>query len=314
MTTMTMKNGSADAPATIKAQPLTLMIGAEISGVDLTQPIAPEVVREIRDALLKWKVIFFRDQHIDHAHQIAFARHFGELTVGHAVFGHIEDYPEIYAIAKHRTANRSQGQEQRKPWSGWHADITAAHNPPCASILRGDIVPPYGGDTQWTNLVAAYEGLSETMKTFIDGLRGIHRFAPQAGVKATEEYAELVRDKGLASEHPLVRVHPETGERSLYVSPSFLKEIVGLSPTESIKILELLWEHAIRPEYTVRFKWEPGSIAFWDNRSTAHLAPRDIFLSDFDRQFYRVTLVGDVPVGVDGQPSKALEGEQILAV
>ena len=161
---MTMKNGSADAPATIKAQPLTLMIGAEISGVDLTQPIAPEVVREIRDALLKWKVIFFRDQHIDHAHQIAFARHFGELTVGHAVFGHIADYPEIYAIAKHRTANRSQGQAQRKPWSGWHADITAAHNPPCASILRGDIVPPYGGDTQWTNLVAAYEGLSETMK------------------------------------------------------------------------------------------------------------------------------------------------------
>jgi taurine dioxygenase len=109
-------------------------------------------------------------------------------------------------------------------------------------------------------------------------------------------------------------VHPETGERVLYVSPSFLKSIVGLTPRESQQLLELLWEHAVRTEFTVRFKWEPGSIAFWDNRSTAHLAPTDIFDVDFDRQFYRVTLVGDVPVGVDGLPSRAIEGEPIVAV
>ncbi len=314
MATVTMKNEGTNAPTTIDVRPLTLMIGAEISGVDLTQPIAPDVVQEIRNALLQWKVIFFRDQHINHAQQVAFGRHFGELTVGHAVFGHEEQYPEIYSIAKHRTANRSQSQAQLRPWSGWHADITAAHNPPAASILRGDIVPPYGGDTQWTSLVAAYEGLSPTMQSFVNGLRGIHKFAPQAGVQATTEYAELVREKGLATEHPLVRVHPETGERALYVSPSFLKSIVGLSPTESQKILEMLWEHAVLPEHTVRFKWEPGSIAFWDNRSTAHLAPRDIFQSDFDRQFYRITLVGDVPVGIDGSPSTLLEGKPILAV
>ena len=123
-----------------------------------------------------------------------------------------------------------------------------------------------------------------------------------------------MRKRTLVSEHPIVRVHPETGERALYVSPSFLKSIVGLTPRESQGLLELLWEHVVRPEFTVRFKWEPGSVAFWDNRSTAHLAPRDIFDSEFDRQFYRVTLLGDVPVGVDGKASRSIEGEPIVAV
>ena len=113
------------------------------------------------------------------------------------------------------------------------------------------------------------------------------------------------------SEHPLVRVHPETGERVLFVSPSFLKSIVGLSPRESLGMLELLWEHAVRPEFTVRFKWEPGSVAMWDNRSTSHLAPRDIFETDFERQFYRVTILGDVPVGVDGALSTSVEGTPV---
>jgi taurine dioxygenase len=230
------------------------------------------------------------------------------------VFGSDDTYPEIYSVAKHRTANRHQGQAVIRPWSGWHADITAAINPPAASILRGAIVPPYGGDTQWTNLAAAYNSLSPTLRGFLDGLRGIHRFAPPPGVHTAQEYDELIRRKTLVSEHPLIRVHPETGERVLYVSPSFLKSIVGLTPRESQHLLELLWEHAVRPEFTVRFKWEPGSMAFWDNRATAHLAPTDIFDVDFDRQFYRITLVGDIPVGVDGSPSRALEGEPIVAV
>jgi taurine dioxygenase len=117
----------------------------------------------------------------------------------------------------------------------------------------------------------------------------------------------------LASEHPLVTVHAETGERVLFVSPSFLKSIVGLTPRESQKILEILWEHVTRPEYTVRFKWNEGDIAFWDNRSTVHLAPRDIFESDFDRQLYRITLVGEPLVGVDGKPSRSIEGLPILS-
>jgi taurine dioxygenase len=152
------------------------------------------------------------------------------------------------------------------------------------------------------------------MRAFCDTLRGLHRFAPPPGVDQTKEYEELMKKRILASEHPIVRVHPETGERALYVSPSFLKSIVGLTPRESQALLELLWEHVVRPEFTVRFKWEPGSVAFWDNRSTCHLAPRDIFDSDFDRQFYRVTLLGDVPVGIDGRSSTAREGEPIVAV
>ena len=132
-------------------------------------------------------------------------------------------------------------------------------------------------------------------------------------MSTTKEYAELIRKRSLASEHPLVRVHPETGERALYVGPSHLKEIAGLTPRESQGLLELLWEHLVRPEFTVRFKWGPGSVAFWDNRSVCHLAPRDIFDSDFDREFYRTTLVGDVPVGVDGRPSISLEGDPITA-
>ena len=302
------------APSAVTVSPLAIHIGAEIGGVDITRPLPPEQVRDIRAALLKWKVIFFRGQPMNHQQHIDFARQFGETTAGHVVYGSDGLYPQIYAVAKDRKANRFQGQVLFRPWSGWHTDITAAINPPMASILRGDVVPPFGGDTQFTNLVAAYNAMSPTMRAFCDGLKGMHRFAPPPGVDSTKEYEELMRKRILVSEHPIVRVHPETGERALYVSPSFLKSVVGLTPRESQGLLELLWEHIVRPEFTVRFKWEPGSVAFWDNRSTCHLAPRDIFDSEFDRQFYRVTLVGDVPVGVDGKPSTALEGEPIAAV
>ncbi len=314
MSNTAMLHNIAGAPTEIGVSPVSIHIGAEIDGVDLTKPLSAQAVEEIRAALLKWKVLFFHDQHLDHEQQLAFSRQFGELTVGHAVFGNVEEHPEIYSIAKHRKANRYKtGEKMEKPWTGWHADITAAINPPSASILRGVNIPPYGGDTQFTNLVAAYNGLSETLRGFVDGLRGVHRFAPPQGADTFEDYQELLKKRGQASEHPLVRVHPETGERALYVSPSFLKSIVGLTPRESEQLLELLWEHAVRQDYTVRFRWKAGDIAFWDNRSTCHLAPSDIFQIDADRQLYRTTLVGDVPVGVDGKPSNSLEGEPILA-
>ncbi|MDA1075323.1 MAG: TauD/TfdA family dioxygenase, partial [Proteobacteria bacterium] len=269
----------------------------QISGVDLTRALNPEQIADIRATLLRWKVVFFRDCVLDHQQHIDFARQFGDPTPGHVMYGNDDTYPEIYSIAKERTANRNRQQVALRPWTGWHTDITAAINPPWASILRGDVVPPYGGDTQWTNLAAVFASLSEPLQKFVETLRGVHRLA--------------LGENELCSVHPLVRVHPETGERVLYVSPSFIKSVVGLKAHESHKLLELLWEQAVRPEYTVRFKWEPGSIAFWDNRSTAHLAPSDIFDSDFERQFWRVTLVGDVPVGVDGERSEAIAGEPI---
>jgi len=294
--------------------PMTLHIGAEIRGLNLSKPITPEIAEAVNAALIKWKVIFFKGQNLSHAGQVSFARSMGEPTIGHAVFGHDPDYPEIYSVAKFRTAQTHRTAKMQRPWTGWHTDLTAAINPPKASILRGVTIPPYGGDTFWTNLAAAYEGLSETFRNFVDTLKGIHRFEPPAGAKINSNYDESIRRRVMESEHPIVRIHPESGERILFVSPSFLKSISGLTPRESGQILELLWEHITRPEYTVRFKWEPGDIAMWDNRSTAHLAPTDIFESNYDRQLYRVTLVGDVPVGTDGKQSISLQGQPILSV
>lgn len=293
-------------------EPMSANIGAVIHGVDLREALTPDQVTVIRQSLLHWKVVFFRDQHISHAQQIAFGRSFGELTPGHPVFGHVEGYPELYSVAKHRGAARVQGEPLRRAWTGWHTDITAAVNPPAASILRGVDIPPYGGDTLWTNLAVAYQKLSAPMRSFVDTLRGTHRFTAAAGLTATEAYRKVVEAKALVSEHPLVRVHPETGEKVLFVSPSFLKSVNDLTPRESQILLEYLWEHIVRTEFTVRFRWSAGSIAFWDNRSTAHLAPNDIFDLDFDRQLYRITLVGPVPVGVDGRQSTLISGDPML--
>lgn len=313
---MSLEASSGDvekSPSSIEVTPLSIHIGAEIRGVDLSRPLPPEHVRDIRAAWLKWQVVFFRDQPMTHRQQIDFSRQFGAVTPGHVVYGGDSEFPEIYPISKHRTANNFRDQLLLRPWTGWHTDITAAINPPMASILRGDIVPPFGGDTQFTSMLVAYQTLSPTLRSFVDGLRGVYRNGAPQNVEAKSDYSEMIKNRTLVSEHSLVRVHPETGERALYVGPGHLKSVVGLTPSESKGLLEMLWEHLTRPEFTVRFKWEPGSVAFWDNRSVCHLAPRDIFASEFDRQFYRTTLVGDVPVGVDGTPSKSLEGDPITA-
>jgi taurine dioxygenase len=293
----------------MKIARLALFTGAEIGGVDLSRPLSAGEIARIRATLLKYKVVFFRGQNLDHDRHVAFARQFGEITVGHAVYGTAEDHPELYHVAKEDERDRHGPDAMVVPWRNWHTDITPAINPPMASILRGVIVPPYGGDTQWTNLAAAYHGLSAPMREFVDTLRGLHRYAPRPNANHVKS-----NRPGLISEHPLVRVHPETGEKVLFVSPVFLAEIVGMRPRESQKLLEFLWEHVTRPDFTVRFKWNAGDIAFWDNRATAHLPPTDIFQSDFDRQHYRVTLMGDIPVGPDGLPSRSIEGTPIEAI
>ena len=297
----------------VTVQPLSVHIGAEIQGLDLTQPLSDAQRAAVRNALLKWKVIFFREQALSHAQHVQFARQFGDPTPGHVVFGNEDDYPEVYSIAKHRTANKGKSGKKRI-WTDWHADLTAAVNPPFASILRGEIVPPYGGDTHWVNLAVAYNALSPALRDFIDGLHAVHRFnLPEADSKGGDYNARLEANN-LVAEHPLITIHPETGERVLFVSPNFVKSILELKLQEGQALLEMLWEHAVRPEFMVRFKWAPGSIAFWDNRATLHLAPSDIFATDFDRQFYRVTLNGQVPVGVDGQVSKRISGQRIEPV
>ena len=306
-------SGNQKCPKTgVSIEPLSANIGAIIHGANLREALTADQVKLIPQSLLRWKVVFFRDQHISHSEHIAFGKNFGELTLGHPVFGHVEDYPVLYSVAKHRGASRVQGEPLRRAWTGWHTDITAAINPPAASILRGVEILPYGGDTLWTNLAVAYQKLSAPMRAFVDTLRGTHRFTAAAGTTGTAEFNKIVEKKSLVSEHPLVTVHPETGEKILFVSPAFIKSINDVTPRESEVLLEYLWEHIVRTEFTVRFKWEAGSIAFWDNRSTAHLAPRDIFDLDFDRQLYRITLVGSVPKGVDGKESKLISGNPLL--
>ena len=166
----------ATGVADVEVSPMSIHCGAEIRGVDLSRPLPPAHVSAVRAALLKWKVVFFRDQKLDHASHIAAAKQFGDTTAGHVVYGSDGEFPQIYSVAKFRKANRFQGQVLFRPWSGWHTDITAAINPPAASMLRGEIVPPYGGDTLFTNLVAAYHALSPTMQNIVNGLRGLHRF------------------------------------------------------------------------------------------------------------------------------------------
>lgn len=283
---------------------MSVHTGAEIYGVDLTGHLDTVAVRAIWNALLKWKVIFIRDQHLNHAQHVAFARQLGEPTIGHVLYGHEEGFPEVYSIARRRERHSHAEPDPIRPWTGWHTDLTTLVNPPAASILRGVTIPAYGGDTQFANLAAAYDALSPALRAFLDGLRGIHGYG-----EVTTNALQNTSRESFSSEHPLVRVHPETGERVLFVSPAFLKSIVGLNARESQVLLELLWEHIVRPEFVVRFRWRAGDVAIWDNRATAHLAPEDIFDTAFDRQLYRVTLVGDIPVGVDGSTSTAIVGD-----
>lgn len=298
-------------------RPVAGHIGADISGVDIAQPLTPEAVRQIRDALLRWKVVFFRDQNLDHPSQIAFARNFGELTYAHPHDeAPPEEFPEIFTIDPRRYEKRyGDGIDQQRVrrkysyFGGWHTDVTPAVNPPAGSILRAETVPEYGGDTTWTNTVAAYEALSSPVRAFIDGLRAEHRYGGDSKPVGDNGYARRVNDNLLVANHPVVRVHPETGERALFVSPGFTSHILDVTPRESRKLLELLYEQLTRPEFTVRFRWEPGSVAFWDNRATAHLAPGDLDHLDVERRLHRVTLTGDVPVGPDGRESELVSGQ-----
>jgi taurine dioxygenase len=302
--------------STLEVKPLAGHIGALISGIDISQPLADTDVAAIRSALHRWKVVFFRDQQVDHAGQIAFGRRFGELTYAHPHDEAPPDgFPEIYTVDVRRFEQQYGIDEQTRKEiysanPAWHTDVTPAVNPPAGSILRADVVPAYGGDTQFTNLVAAYEGLSAPVRSFVDGLRAEHFYGANATANhpAASRYLERFARNPLIAHHPVVRVHPETGERALFVNPVFTGRILDVSPAESQWILDHLFAHLSRPEYTVRFHWEPGSIAFWDNRATAHLGPTDLDHLGSERVLHRVTLIGDVPVGPDGQQSELVAG------
>ena len=314
---LTSRSRHSTSTSGVTVLPISGHTGAEISGVDISQPLDEETVAVISGALDTWKVVFFRDQNLDHASQIAFGRQFGKLTYAHPHDDAPPDgHPEIYTVDDRRLGERfgidvkSFRLNARTLTSGWHTDVTPAVNPPAGSILRADVVPSFGGDTTFTNLVAAYQGLSEPVRSFVDTLRAEHRYgANWAGYpQRAGEYGGVIEKNSLVAHHPVVRVHPRTGERALFVNPGFVDHILDVSPVESRWILSHLFNELIRPEYTVRFRWEPGSVAFWDNRATSHLAPHDLDHLDVERVLHRVTLIGDVPIGPDGRQSELIEG------
>jgi alkyl sulfatase len=302
-------------------------IGAYIDNIDLGAKLIGSTVEQLRQALLEHKVLFFRNQRLDHETHVALGRRFGTLTVRSRAQsgGDLDPFPQILTISP-EIDRQLHGMDVeahlRTRWAtgitGWHTDMSHVVNPPAASILRAEIVPPFGGDTHWTNLVAAYRGLSPQLRQLCDGLRAEHSFFAGYRMAASDpedrRILEMIGADEQISVHPVVRVHPETGERALFVNPSRTRKIVGLSVAESDHLLDLLFEQVTRSEYTVRFGWEPGSVAFWDNRATAHLAATDIdHLSDVNRVLHRVTIIGDTPVGPDGFTSFAVNGEALGA-
>jgi taurine dioxygenase len=269
--------------------PLTPTIGAEVQGVDLAHPIDDDTLAGLRQALLDWKVLFFRDQDITTAQHLAFASQFGELEI-HPFAPCKPGYPEVLAITHN---DKSKGRENT-----WHSDVTWREKPSLGSVLRALEIPPVGGDTLFADMYAAYEGLSEEVKTKIDDAFAVHDFGHfRTGMrKAGKTEAEIEAfDRAYPKvEHPVVRTHPETGRRALYVNAAFTQHIVGMDREESDTLLSHLYAQAAIPEYQCRFRWEPNSIAFWDNRSSQHYAVSDYFPAV--RRMERVTIIGDRPV------------------
>jgi taurine dioxygenase len=269
--------------ARLKVAPLTPSIGAEISGIDLSQEQDDAVIAEIRAALLAHKVVFFRDQPITPAQHIAFARRFGTLEI-HPATPKDQPDPEVLHIA--------HGPDSKGKENAWHSDVTWRAEPSLGSILRAVEVPPVGGDTLFADMAAAFCGLSPAMQAFCRGLTAVHDIARVFAGRLGKPVEEL-HQQYPPQVHPLVRTHPETGEQALYVNTAFTSHVEGLSAKESDRLLAHLYAQAAIPEYQCRFRWEPGSIAFWDNRAAQHYAASDYFPAV--RRMERVTIAGDRP-------------------
>ncbi len=269
--------------AGLTVTPLTPAIGAEIGGIDLASPDIDAHVPAIRAALLAHKVVFFRDQHIDAAAHIAFARHFGGLEI-HPATPADQENPEILRIAH---GPNSRGQENY-----WHSDVTWREKPSLGSILRAIEVPDVGGDTLFVDMHAAYVDLSPEMQRIARGLTAVHDIARVFAGRLNKAPADL-HAKFPPVEHPVVRTHPETGQPCLYVNTAFTSHIRGLSAKESDWLLAHFYAQAANPEIQCRFRWRAGSIAFWDNRASQHLAVSDYFPAV--RIMERVTVAGCRP-------------------
>ncbi|WP_248964015.1 TauD/TfdA dioxygenase family protein [Sphaerisporangium perillae] len=272
--------------------PLGPNFGAEVNGLDLATATDEEVAA-VSAALVDHKVLFFRDQNLDDDGQVALGRRIGELTASHPVVGGVDEaHPEIYALD---SADNGFADV-------WHTDVTFMPRPPLGSILRAVVLPATGGDTNWADSQLAYDSLSAPVRELADKLTAVHDgnrefgyyLAQRRGGKGSVWDGEVVTRLDPV-EHPVVRVHPETGRKGIFVNPGFTSHIVGVSEAESRGILDLLYAHLTKPEHIIRHRWRAGDVAMWDNRGTAHYANRDYGTQH--RVMHRITLRGDTPVG-----------------
>ncbi len=294
---MSTVSKSAAKNSVLEVQPIAGHIGAEIKGVHLSSNLDTETVSAINKALLKYKVVFFRGQgHIDDAEQEAFAKLFGEP----------EAHPTV-PIKEGSNYLFELDSEQGGRANSWHTDVTFIDTYPKASILRAVVVPEAGGDTVWANTAVAYQNLPSELRQLADQLWAVHTNDydyggrhPNRSQEDLERHRKVFASTVYETEHPVVRIHPETGERTLVLG-HFVKKIKGLSSSDSNQLFSVLQDHVTRLENTVRWHWKAGDIAIWDNRATQHYAINDY--GEKHRVMRRVTLVGEVPVSIDGQTS-----------
>lgn len=270
---------------TIEVDRLTPIIGAEIAGVDLSQPLSARQQGEVQRALAEHLVIFFRDQELTPEQHLAFGRAFGALHL-HPAAPHAPNHPELMIIHADESSPRANGE-------GWHTDVSCDPEPPMGSILYITTCPPHGGDTLFASMYAAYEALSDRMKAYLDGMSAVH--------DGEEAYRGTYRNLGVAdkkayprAEHPVVRTHPVTGRKALYVNRGFTTYLLGVPRDESTAVLNYLFDHAENPLFQVRFRWQEKSVAFWDNRCVQHRAMWDYW--PHTRSGFRVTVKGERPV------------------
>jgi taurine dioxygenase len=268
--------------------PLTTVLGAQVTGVELAPDLDDDVISTLRQALLDHKVIFFRRQSLDAGALTGLARLFGDPTEAHPVEPSVEGHPEVLALDADEGARADV----------WHSDLTFQERPPMGAMLHALVVPAVGGDTIWSDMSATYEAMSPTLRGFLDGLTSTHTPAKAGGYFSQRDPDGHKATLTAAAEpvhHPVVRVHPETGKSSVFVNPLFTDKIDGLRRSESDALLGVIQQVAIQPERLVRWHWSEGDVAFWDNRCTMHYA-----LLEFTgpRRMNRVALHGDRPVGV----------------
>ncbi|MET7519721.1 TauD/TfdA family dioxygenase [Streptomyces sp. NPDC005480] len=303
-TTDTLPAQNYDDDAGITVEKVGGRLGAVISGVRLGGDLPPATVAAVRSALLRHKVVFFRGQdHLDEDSHEAFGRLLG-TPVAHPTVPSV-DGRYSFPIDSDHGGRANQ----------WHTDVTFVPAYPAFSILRAVTVPPYGGNTLWANTATAYAQLPESLRTLADGLRAVHSndydyaaLRPDAVPEQLERFREVFASTKFLTEHPVVRVHPETGERGLLLG-NFVQRIAGLTGRDSRALVDLFQSHIELPENTVRWQWRAGDVAIWDNRATQHYGVDDS--DDHERKLRRVTIDGDVPVGVDGRSSVLLSPESV---